>query len=75
MDLDSACREHGTFRAHWRSRRQWAPSFRFPEGNTVAVEKLNRRHARVKLPKLGWVRFRATRSLDGETRMPGSETS
>ncbi|WP_231589403.1 RNA-guided endonuclease InsQ/TnpB family protein [Mycobacterium haemophilum] len=30
------------------------------------MEKLNRRHARVKLPKLGWVKFRASRSL-GET--------
>lgn len=67
MDLDRACREHGTFRVHWRNGRRWAPSFRFPEGNKMAVEKLNRRHARVKLPKLGWVKFRATRSLDGET--------
>ena len=29
------------------------------------MEKLNGRHARVKLPKLGWVRFRLSRSLDG----------
>lgn len=29
--------------------------------------KLNRRHSRIKLPKLGWVKFRLTRSLDGET--------
>lgn len=67
MDLDKACREHGTFRVHWRSSRRWVPSFRFPEGNKMAVEKLNRRHARVKLPKLGWVKFRASRSLEGET--------
>ncbi|SIJ23457.1 IS891/IS1136/IS1341 family transposase [Mycobacteroides abscessus subsp. abscessus] len=33
MDLDKACRTHGTFRVHWRSGRRWAPSFRFPEGN------------------------------------------
>jgi putative transposase len=33
----------------------------------MAVEKLNRRHGRIKLPKLGWVKFRAGRSLDGET--------
>ena len=33
----------------------------------MAVEKLNRRHARVKLPKLGWVKFRMSRPLDGET--------
>lgn len=66
MDLDRACREHGTFRVRWRSGRRWAPSFRFPEGSKMAVEKLNRRHARIKLPKLGWVKFRASRSLDGE---------
>jgi putative transposase len=32
----------------------------------MVVEKLNRRHGRVKLPKLGWVKFRQTHSLDGE---------
>ncbi|WP_442931874.1 RNA-guided endonuclease InsQ/TnpB family protein [Mycobacterium sp. 050128] len=67
MDLDRACREHGTFRVRWRSSRRWAPSFRFPEGNKMALERLNRRHARVKLPKLGWVKFRQTRSLRAET--------
>lgn len=67
MDLDRACREHGTWKVRWRSGRRWAPSFRFPEGNKMAVEKLNRRHTRIKLPKLGWVKFRAGRSLDGET--------
>lgn len=67
MDLDRACREHGTWKVRWRSGRRWAPSFRFPEGNKMAVEKLNRGHARIKLPKLGWVKFRASCSLDGET--------
>ena len=65
MDLDKACRTHGTFRVRWRSGRRWAPSFRFPEGNKMVVEKLNRRHGRVKLPKLGWVKFRLSRSLQG----------
>jgi putative transposase len=65
MDLDKACRQHGTFRVRWRSARRWRPTFRFPEGNKIAVEQLNRRHARVKLPKLGWVRFRLSRPLDG----------
>lgn len=64
MDLDKACRRHGTFRVRWRSSRRWRPSFRFPEGNKMVVEKLNGRHARVKLPKLGWVRFRLSRPLD-----------
>ncbi|MEI6700073.1 MAG: transposase [Mycobacteriaceae bacterium] len=67
MDLDKACRTHGTFTVHWRSGRRWAPSFRFPEGSKMTVEKLNRRHGRVKLPKLGWVKFRQTRSVGGET--------
>lgn len=66
MDLDKACRECGTFRVRWRSSRRWAPSFRFPEGAKMEVQKLNRRTSRVKLPKLGWVKFRASRSLDGE---------
>ena len=65
-DLDEACRRHGTFRVRWRSARRWAPSFRFPEGSKMALEKLNRRKAQIKLPKLGWVRFRASRHLDGE---------
>ena len=64
MDLDRACRDHGTFRVHWRSGRRWAPSFRFPEGNKMVVERLNRRHGRVKLPKLGWVKFRMSRPLE-----------
>jgi putative transposase len=66
-DLDEACRRNGTFRVHWRSSRRWVPSFRFPEGSTMTIEKLNRRTSRVKLPKLGWVKFRASRDLDGET--------
>jgi putative transposase len=65
-DLDEACRRHGTLRVHWRSARRWSPSFRFPEGAKMKLEKLNRRKARVQLPKLGWVKFRASRSLDGE---------
>ncbi|MDT5242557.1 MAG: putative transposase, partial [Mycobacterium sp.] len=63
MDLDMACRAHGTFKVNWRAGRRWAPSFRFPEGSKMATEQLNGRHARVKLPKLGWVKFRLTRSL------------
>ncbi len=37
MDLDRACREHGTWKVRWRSGRRWPPSFRFPEGNKMAV--------------------------------------
>ena len=31
----------------------------------MSVEKLNRRHGRIKLPKLGWVKLRLSRSLQG----------
>ncbi len=67
MDLDRACREHGTFGVRWRWARRWSPSFRCPEGSKMAVEELNRCHGRVKLAKFGWVKFRQTRGLDGET--------
>jgi putative transposase len=64
MDLDKACRAHGTFRARWRSARRWRPSFRLPEGNKMVIQQLNRRYAQVKLPKLGWVRLRLSRRLN-----------
>ncbi|MDW6058135.1 transposase [Streptomyces sp. FXJ1.4098] len=67
-DLDRACREHGTFKVHWRSKARWSPSFRFPAGNLIMVERLGRKWGRVKLPKLGWVRFRWSRPLGGEIR-------
>lgn len=67
-DLDRACREHGTFRVRWRSKARWSPSFRFPTGNRIAVERIGRKWGRAKLPKLGWVRFRWSRPLGGEVR-------
>lgn len=66
LDLDGACRRRGTFRVHWRSGRQWLPSFRFPKGSKMTVQGLNRRHGRINLPKLGWVKFRLTHSLGAE---------
>jgi len=68
MDLDRACREHGTFRVRWRSSRRWSPSFRFPDPKQITVQRLGRRWGRVKLPKLGWVRFRWSRPLGGTVR-------
>jgi putative transposase len=67
-DLDRACREHGTFKVRWRSKARWNPSFRFPAGNLIRVERLGRKWGQVKLPKLGWVRFRWSRRLGGEIR-------
>lgn len=60
-DLDRACRDHGTFKVRWRSKARWAPSFRFPDAQQIQVERLGRKWGRVKLPKLGWVRFRWSR--------------
>ncbi|MDR3035479.1 MAG: helix-turn-helix domain-containing protein, partial [Kitasatospora sp.] len=67
-DLDRACREHGTFKVRWRSRARWSPSFRFPAGNLITVERLGRKWGRAKLPKLGWIRFRWSRPLGGQVR-------
>ncbi|KQV14314.1 MULTISPECIES: RNA-guided endonuclease TnpB family protein [unclassified Kitasatospora] len=67
-DLDRACREHGTFKVRWRSQRRWSPSFRFPAGNAITVERIGRKWGRAKLPKLGWVRFRWSRPLGGAVR-------
>jgi putative transposase len=71
MDLDAACRVHGTWKVNWRGksgRNRWTPSFRFPEGGKIRVERLNRRTGRARLPKLGWVRFRCSRPLGGTIR-------
>jgi putative transposase len=68
IDLDQACAKHGTWKVHWKSKVANPPSFRFPEGGKITVERLNRRWARAKLPKLGWVRFRITRPLGGKAK-------
>jgi putative transposase len=39
----------------------------FP-GQAVQVRKVSRRMAQVRLPKLGWVRFRLSRAIDGVVR-------
>jgi len=67
-DLDKACRVHGTWKVHWRSKARSAPSFRFPDPNRIAVRRLNRRWGSTKLPKFGWVRFRWSRPLGGTIR-------
>ncbi|GAA4882582.1 RNA-guided endonuclease TnpB family protein [Saccharopolyspora cebuensis] len=67
-DLDRACKDHGTFRVKWRGKQRWNPSFRFPMGKLIEVERLNKRWGRAKLPKLGWVQFRMTRNLGGVVR-------
>jgi IS605 OrfB family transposase len=68
-DLDRACVQHGTFHVRWRSKRHWAPSFRFPDSKQISVpERIAKRWGEVQLPKLGAVRFRWTRPLSGVIR-------
>ncbi|ASU83379.1 transposase [Nocardiopsis gilva YIM 90087] len=67
-DLDAACARHGTFKVHWRTKHRWKPSFRFPDGKNIQMERLGRRWGRLKLPKLGWVRFRWSRAPRGAVR-------
>ena len=50
-----------------RRRRAARLSVPFP-GQAVRVRKLSRRWAEVRLPKLGWVRFRLSRDLGGTVR-------
>jgi len=63
MDLDKACRTHGTWKVKFRSKATWSPSFRFPEGDRMRVRRLSKRWGQVNLPKFGQVRFRWTRDL------------
>ena len=68
MDLDRACRAHGTWKVKFRSKALWSPSFRFPEGKHMRVQRLSKRWGQVNLPKFGQVRFRWTRQLGGQIR-------
>lgn len=69
MDLDRAF-------ANFFSGRAGFPRFRRKDrddafrvmGREVAVRRLNRRWSEIRLPKIGWVRFRDSRPLDGTIR-------
>ena len=67
-DLDKACRMHSTWKVKFRSKARWSPSFRFPEGKHMRVQRLSKRWAQVNLPKFGQVRFRWTREPGGQIR-------
>ena len=67
-DLDQAIRRHNPWRTHFRSQRRSAPSLRFPAGKAIVVEQLSGRWGRLKLPKLGAVKFRMPRPVAGEIR-------
>jgi len=45
-----------------------AAALRFPDSNALGVRRLNRHWGQVKVPKLGWVRFRWSRPLDGRLK-------
>lgn len=48
-------------------RKGMSDSFSFA-GREITVERLNKRWGRVRVPKIGWLRFRWTRSLQGSIR-------
>ncbi|MFE7544233.1 helix-turn-helix domain-containing protein [Streptomyces platensis] len=71
-DLDRACREHSTFKVRWRSKARWSPSFRFPAGKSIAVERQGREWGRVK-PRIKGTR--GSRSQPVETSAPAGPRS
>lgn len=68
MDLEKACRAHGTWAVKFRPKNRWAPSFRFPEGKHMRVQRLAKRWGQINLPKFGQVRLRLTRDVGGTIR-------
>lgn len=69
MDLDRAFQNFFAGRARFpRFRRKGLhDSFRIM-GREIALRKLNRRWMEIRLPKIGWVRLRATRNIAGTIR-------
>jgi putative transposase len=64
-DFRQACTNwwNGTHRRPtWRKRGR-NEGFRITDGHGLRVEKLNRRWSKVWIPRLGWVRFRRTRTV------------
>lgn len=66
-DLDKAFRGFfsGASRFPKPRKRGEAESFRY-HGREVAVRKVSRRWSQVRLPKIGWVKFRDTREMTGK---------
>ena len=48
-----------------RGNRSGSASFRYPDPKQFELDQAN---ARIKLPKLGWMRYRKSRAVDGELR-------
>lgn len=75
--LQQALRDLDRAYQNWWAGRAGAPqprqrglndAMRFPDPATFAFRRIARRWGEVKLPKLGWVRFRWTRDLPGDVR-------
>lgn len=69
MDLDKAYTAFFEGRARYPKPRRKGESdqFRFM-GREVCVRRINRRWSEIRLPKIGWVRFRDTRPMGGAIR-------
>lgn len=69
LDLDKAFANFFAGRAAFPTprRRGENDSFRF-NGREIATRRLNRRWSEIRLPKIGWVRYRDTRPLAGAVR-------
>lgn len=69
-DLEKAFQNFFAQRARFPQSRKKnrGDSFRFPDGKNTLYERLTGKGGRLKLPKLGWVRFRGWRPLPGQIR-------
>ena len=69
MDLDKAFQNFFAGRASFPSPRKKFinDSFRFV-GREITVEQLNKNWCRIKLPKIGWVKMRLSRPVEGQIR-------
>ncbi|MEC3917796.1 RNA-guided endonuclease InsQ/TnpB family protein [Nocardia sp. CDC160] len=59
-------RDHPAGFPQFKKKRDWG-SLCFP-GQAIEVRQVSRRSAQVRLPKIGWVRFRVSRPIDGTVR-------
>lgn len=66
--LDQTCRRHGTWRVHWKGKRDLRRSFLSRSRDYITVERVNKRWGRVRVEGMGWIRFRMTRDVVGEIR-------
>ena len=51
-----------------KTRRRNDPTIRFPQGDRTEIKKLSGGDSHIKLPGLGWLRFRHSQKVEGNTR-------